>query len=170
MATVTLNPVLTSISGTTGRLVFYTRNDKTIVRTWVRPANPNTPAQKANRERFRQAMSSWKALSDDEKKAYNLMAKKQGMAGHNLYISRWMKDRAQEINNKPAMETVQRYVAGGECIDETFRRRVSRYAPTKRSSSPGFHPSVTAPSSLLLTDYARCFPGNRGYGAGISRH
>ncbi|HOO72938.1 MAG TPA: HMG-box domain-containing protein [Spirochaetota bacterium] len=154
MATIALNPILTSISGTTGRLVFYTRNNKTIARALVKPRNPDTPAQRANRDRFRQAMASWKGLSDDEKNAYNHKAKRTGMTGHNLYISGWMKNRAQKTDTKPVLETFPGYVADPPRNDEIYRRRVSRYAPTKEPSSPCFYPSVTAPSSPRVSEYA----------------
>jgi len=94
MATAQLNPVLTSISGSVGRLVFYSRFGKTIMRAWIIPPNPRTPAQQANRSRFRDAMLSWRQLPDEEKDSFNRKGKKLGMTGHNLYISRYMKGTA----------------------------------------------------------------------------
>ncbi|HOO70838.1 MAG TPA: hypothetical protein PK926_03675 [Spirochaetota bacterium] len=146
MATVTLNAALTSISGTIGRMVFYHRNGRVIARRWVMPPNPDTPAQRKNRSRFKEAMSAWKALTDDEKAAYTKKARGSGMTGHNLFISGWMKNRTQETDIKPVMETAQGYTLGIHCDDETYCRRVSRYAPTNKSSSRLLHPSVTAPS------------------------
>jgi len=96
MATVKLNPVLASISGAIGGMVFYTRYGKTISREWIIPPNPNTPAQQANRSRFREAMLSWRALPDEEKDSYNHRARKMGMTGHNLFISRYMKPQTAE--------------------------------------------------------------------------
>ncbi|HSA16667.1 MAG TPA: hypothetical protein P5346_18145, partial [Spirochaetota bacterium] len=96
MATATLNPVLTSISGSVGNLVLYTRNGKTIMRQWIMPPSPNTPAQKKNRSRFRDAMALWRSLPDKEKDTYNRKACKLGMTGHNLFISRYMKKNLKE--------------------------------------------------------------------------
>ena len=150
MAIIALNPIMTSMSGTAGRLVFYKRNGKTIARAWVRPANPDSEAQKANRELFRRAMASWKELSDEEKASYNTQGKRMGMTGHNLFISHRMKNRAQKIDSKPARKTVPEYTAAAHRDNEIYRRRVSRYAPTKQPSSPGFYPSVTASSSPYI--------------------
>jgi hypothetical protein len=91
MATAELNPILTSISGTAGKLVFYKRHGTTIMRAWIMPPNPRTQAQQSNRGRFKQAMTSWQALSIEEKASYNARAKKIGLTGHNLFISRFMK-------------------------------------------------------------------------------
>ena len=91
MAIVILNPVFTSISGAVGRMVFYKRYGKTVMRAYIIPPNPNTPAQQKNRSRFRDAMASWQGLSADEKIAYNAAARKPGITGHNLYISLYMK-------------------------------------------------------------------------------
>jgi hypothetical protein len=92
MATANLNPILTSLSGTIGRMVFYKRYSKTISRSWIMPPNPNSPAQSKNRSLFREAMKSWQSLSGDEKAAYNRRARKLSMSGHNLFISRYMKE------------------------------------------------------------------------------
>ena len=91
MATATLNPVITSISGSVGKMVFYTRHGKTLMRAWIMPPNPRTEAQQANRGLFRQAMAAWQQLSRGEKDALNAQARKPGITGHNLFISQYMK-------------------------------------------------------------------------------
>jgi len=48
VATATLNPAINSIRGGVGSLVFYTRNGKTVMRQWIMPPNPNSPAQPYN--------------------------------------------------------------------------------------------------------------------------
>ncbi|HOW83648.1 MAG TPA: hypothetical protein PK573_13885 [Spirochaetota bacterium] len=94
MASVQLNPVFTGMSGTVGRFVFYRWNDRTVMRLYVVPRNPDTPAQRANRGLFRDAMKAWQALADDEKAAWNRRASRLGMTGHNLFISRYMRSHA----------------------------------------------------------------------------
>jgi len=93
MATAQLNPVINSVSGSVGALVFYERRGKTIMRAHIIPPNPKTPAQQKNRSRFRDAMLSWQGLSAHEKASCNATALKLGMTGHNLYISRFMKKK-----------------------------------------------------------------------------
>ena len=91
MATAILNPAIDSISGAIGGIVLYERFGRTVMRAYIIPPNPRTPAQQANRSRFRDAMASWRRLPDEEKDTYNRKARKLGMTGHNLYISRYMK-------------------------------------------------------------------------------
>lgn len=107
MASITLNPMLTSISGTMGRIVFYTRWKNVYARIYAKPRNPDTEKQRANRALFRDAMISWKVLSAEQKESYNLRARRLPMTGHNLFISEYMKKHfAQRVN--AATETVSR--------------------------------------------------------------
>lgn len=53
---------------------------------FYRPTNPQTMTQEANRAKFSAAMSAWQSLTDSEKEAYNVRAKKRGWFGRNLYI------------------------------------------------------------------------------------
>ncbi len=107
MASIILNPMLTSISGTMGRIVFYTRWKNVYARIYVKPRNPDTEKQRANRALFRDAMISWKGLSAEQKESYNLRARRLPMTGHNLYISEFMKRHLAERGNS-ATETVSR--------------------------------------------------------------
>jgi len=133
MATATLNPVITSISGKVGRLVFYRRNNETIMRAWILPPNPNSEAQRKNRNLFRQAMISWRALSAEEKTAYNGKGRKLGMTGHNLFISRFMKAQNAENNDN------------GEYRDGFSRACPSVTAPSHVLSLPGapYHDDIS---------------------------
>jgi len=104
MATAILNPVIDSISGSVGDLVFYKRYGRTVMRAWIMPPNPRTPAQQSNRSRFREAMTSWRALPDYEKDSYNRRARKFSMTGHNLYISRYMKGMIGQERKYPGTD------------------------------------------------------------------
>lgn len=50
------------------------------------PTNPRTVAQQANRQKFADAMTAWKNLTDEEKAVYNERAKKRQMFGWGLFI------------------------------------------------------------------------------------
>lgn len=50
------------------------------------PTNPQTEAQEANRAKFAAAMSSWQALTPEQKNAYTERAKKRNMFGWGLFI------------------------------------------------------------------------------------
>ena len=53
---------------------------------FYRPYNPQTVPQEANRTKFATAMSSWMALTAEQKNAYNIRAKKRRMFGWGLFI------------------------------------------------------------------------------------
>lgn len=50
------------------------------------PTNPRTVPQQANRQKFADAMAAWQELTDEQKDAYNVRAKKRGWFGRNLFI------------------------------------------------------------------------------------
>ncbi len=99
MAEVFLNPAFTSISGRIGDVVFFSYGGRTFFRAYVVPRNPDTPAQRSNRRLFSEAMKAWQGLSLFDKNAYNRRARRLGMTGHNLFISRYM--IAQSNNSGP---------------------------------------------------------------------
>lgn len=94
MAEVFLNPVFTALNGRVDNLVFYTSCGRQFVRSYVKPRNPDTPAQRRNRDLFREAMKSWQALSSYDRDVFSRRAKRLGMTGHNLFISRFMGSHA----------------------------------------------------------------------------
>jgi hypothetical protein len=63
------------------------------MRRYVIPANPDTPNQKRQRGRFKDAVKAWHELSHDGKKAYNIRAqkKKLNISGYNLFVSEYLK-------------------------------------------------------------------------------
>ena len=135
MATATLNPVLESISGTVGGIVLYKRCGRTIMRAHIIPPNPRTPAQQANRSRFRDAMLSWRQLPDEEKDSFNRAARRLGMTGHNLFISRYMKGA---IDDTEQIEAAGKSLTAGRDDEVSLIRSshnpVRRQADTDRAS------------------------------------
>jgi hypothetical protein len=93
MAKAKLNPMFTSITGRVGNVVFYKRMDVQCLRRYVIPRNPDTEIQRVNRYTFKNAVRTWKELSEDEQYRYNRKAVelKLFMSGYNLYISEYMK-------------------------------------------------------------------------------
>jgi len=96
MASITLNPIFESLNGNLGKIVYYTRFKKVFARAYVKPRNPDTEKQRANRSLFRDAINSWKALTPSEKQQYNYRARRLPITGHNLYISEYMKKHLAE--------------------------------------------------------------------------
>ena len=60
------------------------------MRAYVKPRNPDTPAQRKNRDLFRAAMKAWQDLPSYDRASYNRRAARLGMTGHNLFISRYI--------------------------------------------------------------------------------
>ncbi|MBN2400995.1 MAG: hypothetical protein JXN64_01205 [Spirochaetes bacterium] len=90
MAIIILNPLLDSIRGRMGNVVFYTRLNKQCVRAHIVLRNPDTAAQRSVRRTFADAVKSWQALSDEEKYVFTGKARNLRMSGYNLYISGYM--------------------------------------------------------------------------------
>lgn len=56
---------------------------------FYKPRNPRTPAQQANRQKFADAMSAWKNLTELEKERYNKEAKSKMLFGWNVFIKEY---------------------------------------------------------------------------------
>ncbi|HRZ26280.1 MAG TPA: hypothetical protein P5295_05685 [Spirochaetota bacterium] len=146
MAIAHLNPVIDSISGSVGKLVFYERYGKTVMRAYIIPPNPRTAAQQANRSRFRQAMASWRQLPDYEKDSYNRRARKLSMTGHNLYISRYMKGTS-------VAERVQTGIAPAYRGDNDGGLFPDSYSPSPfRRGGRGVRSATTNPAQSKVSD------------------
>ncbi len=122
------------------------------MRIWIKPPNPRTPAQQANRSRFRQAMISWRSLPDYEKDSYNRRARKLSMTGHNLYISRSMKGQTAKDreNGADQIKPAGRYLTSME-YDEGYmtcssQNPVHRQADTYRASVRAERSTATSAS------------------------
>ena len=59
---------------------------------YVVPNNPQTPAQQANRNKFKDAMTAWSALSADEKAKWESKAYRRDLAGKNLFVKAFILD------------------------------------------------------------------------------
>ena len=95
MAKVLLDPKFNKMNGRMGDLVLYKWKGKSCARVYVVPRNPDTMAQRANRNRMSEASKSWRNLPEGMQESYNLRALryKNAMSGFNLYISDCLKGR-----------------------------------------------------------------------------
>lgn len=85
-------------SGKVGKAgVFATWKGRQYRRSWVKPANPNTPAQQAVRNNFKNAVAEWQGFSIYQKTAYNNLATPYQISGFNLWVSRYQKAAAQGL-------------------------------------------------------------------------
>ena len=95
MAKLTLNPAFTDAKGSLGKMVLYERNGVLCARKHVIPANPDTPEQRSNRDKFSMAVKAWRETPAEEKKKWNLKAKRKGKTGYNYFLSQYMKTTQQ---------------------------------------------------------------------------
>lgn len=74
--------------GRIGDVVFYKRNGRFFSRQYVKPADPRTPKQEAQRARFRRAHEAWKQLSEQAKRVLDVRAERLGRySGYQLFMS-----------------------------------------------------------------------------------
>ena len=67
---------------------------------------PST-AQLAQRARYRAANAAWRALSPEERAAWQARAKagRRPQSGWNLYLAAWMANPGEEVNNALLLDT-----------------------------------------------------------------
>lgn len=93
MAQVTLNAAFKGFSNRIGRMVFYTCDGRTYVRSHATPRDPKTPRQREMRAAFAKAVASWQALPEGEKAAWKGRRLRNSVKGYNAYISAFMTHR-----------------------------------------------------------------------------
>ena len=154
MAIATLHPMFRSISGRVGGVVFYSYNEVTYFRAYVVPRNPDTSAQRSNRRLFARAMRAWQELSLFDKGSFNRRARRLGMTGHNLFISRYMARRAPSCAEEPSPEPPGQASPGG------FTARSAFSSPVHSIGRSVVHPVTVRDTrdAASCRDSARCAP------------
>ena len=119
MAPVTLNAAFRTLSGRVGDAVFYTRYGRQYVRPYVKPSNPDTPAQRVRRSSFRNAVHAWQALGEEERLLWKNIGRKRHLSGYNAFISHAMSGEQDALQaSAPHMVT-----------DDSARRATYLYRP-----------------------------------------
>ena len=80
--------------GKLGDRVYYVSQGEKISRAYFIPVQPGTPAQLAWWKVFRQGVQQWQALNPTQVKVWNDRAKRWKMSGFNLFMSKYLKERA----------------------------------------------------------------------------
>jgi len=78
------------LSGAIGGIVFCKRGGGVYARTHVVPRDPKTPAQLDLRHHFRNAVVTWRALSDSEKQKWRERAARDQRTGYHLFLTEFM--------------------------------------------------------------------------------
>ena len=102
MAKVELASYLAEINGRIEDIVLYTVGGREYMRRYVKPRNPETESQQANRRLFAEAMASWKLLTSEEKKKYRQKTRRLNMHPHNLYIREYIKAHSRKAGDAVA--------------------------------------------------------------------
>lgn len=76
----------------TGRIAGRPRRTYYVRMKSYRPSNPNTPAQQAARQKFRDALNGWTLLTAVEKSVYNKRGTRRGLYGRSVYVSEYLKN------------------------------------------------------------------------------
>jgi len=91
-------------SGKVGKAgVFATWKGRQYRRSWVKPANPKSPAQQTVRNNFKNAVAEWHDFNALQKAAYGYLATPEQISGFNLWVRRYQKaaTSGQTLPTKP---------------------------------------------------------------------
>ena len=91
MARVELNPRFEEISGRMKDVVLYTSYNRTLMRRYVVPRNPDTVTQRLRRELFAGGVALWQSLSAKEQHRWNRKAAGRSLCGYNMCIASYMR-------------------------------------------------------------------------------
>jgi hypothetical protein len=178
MAKVTLHPAIQRLSGATGGLVFRHINDKTVASRRAAPgSNTPSPAQSAQRERFRQAAAYARNVLADtcQKRVYAALARERGRRVDKLVESDFLtppwieaiepadyRGRAGAAIRVLAFDDVE-VVAVSVAILTAEDRLLEEGAAEKVHGVWVYRTTTDAPAgaALTVTATARDRPGNR---------
>ncbi|HEV8595808.1 MAG TPA: DUF6266 family protein [Thermoplasmata archaeon] len=80
----------TKFSGAAGKsMIASSWKGRPYMRSYAVPYNPRTERQQANRAKFGAAKTLWRALTDEQRAAWERAAK--GMSGWNLFVREFMR-------------------------------------------------------------------------------
>jgi len=96
LAKAKLMPLIKSIHGRIGNIIFYNVKGYQYARSYTIPRNPRSRSQQKNRTGFGTAVKLWQDLPLKEKSFYNRLAKNRPLSGYNLFISMQMKGITHE--------------------------------------------------------------------------
>ena len=155
MAHVTLNVAFRTLSGRVGDAVFYTRYGRQYMRPYVKPSNPDTPAQRARRSAFRHAVRAWQALGEEEKLQWKKVGRKRHLSGYNAFISHTMNSAPKILQESAPRMAVDDPARGATYL---YRPKCARGVSNLSKVRP-----VTAPYPCITRDKAPYLPA-------IARH
>lgn len=76
------------------------------VRTWFKPANPQSPAQTNNRDALKILVSEWQSASSETKDTYDTFAEGKKQSGFNIFVGRGMKAYISQLGTDTSPSSV----------------------------------------------------------------
>jgi hypothetical protein len=99
-----------------GTIVFSKWKGRNYARTLVRPANPDTPAQKGTRTMMTFLSQAWKNLAETPQASWTAPAKPNNVSGFNQFVSanmkRWRQFTGPQQNFEPTTTNAATTIAG----------------------------------------------------------
>jgi len=105
-------------------------------RRYVKPSNPNTPAQQKVRNSFTNGVDKWHTFNPLQAQAYTPMASGLKMSGYNLFLSRWQKMTTAEKSAYVAPIDCIKQVSSGPATED---QSVNIAADTPETTTGGDH-------------------------------
>jgi hypothetical protein len=137
MANTKMDAFLSEYNGRLDDVVFYTVGKKTYARRYVKPRNPNSEAQKAQRSLFAEAMKEWKKLSREEQLVYKKKTRNTSLHPHNLFVKKYTALHKQKkqvkheiiVETAPTVDLSETVTVQPEIKYSTEHRSLSEAAP-----------------------------------------
>ncbi len=144
MARITLADEFASLYGRVGDVVVIRRWGRHYMRPYVKPANPDSAAQRERRGAFREAVKAWQELPETQRIEWKRRARKEHRSGYNAFLShRLLRTESSLAEENPVVLTGTRR-----------RARFLRHTGNYRSSF--------APLSRRFRYSSVCEPGEGG--------
>jgi len=84
-------------------LVFSKWKGINYARRWLKPHNPRTDAQRAQRHELATAVFAWQQLDTATQESWNVAAKGLAMSGFNYYVQQYIKQNCLLENKQPTI-------------------------------------------------------------------
>jgi hypothetical protein len=135
MAKIYFDPLIRTVSGRVGSLVFYAYGNKQYARRYVVPVNTGTPAQKKGRTLFAEAVFAWQNLSFSARDKWNKKCRFMNLSGYNLFISSYIlgKNTDSDGNSRKEFSLFFPYTLRSLSVYDSGQIREGYRSPSFRS-------------------------------------
>lgn len=163
MALIKLGIVVSDISGKVSGNVFSKNRGGNYIRNWSKPTNPDTPRQRAARQKMTFVSSGWRMLTDAQRTSWdesakirpviNRMGESKNLSGFGLYVKQNLALQVADVGtlaSAPAAKAIHSMVINSvEVVLDTVQITISRADKTDLMQSDAEYAviGVSAPTS-----------------------